>query len=210
MSALPHLIFDFGAVVFRWRPVQFLRQTLPDRVPDDAAAEALARDFFQGYGGDWVQFDAGLIEVPELVQRIAARTGLAAAEVQRVVDGVPHELAPMAETVELLHRLKHAGHRLYYLSNMPAPYADHLEAAHDFLGCFDDGVFSARVKLAKPDAAIFEHALERFQVSAVDCIFIDDHPANVETARRLGLRAVLFEQTAQAAAELRAMGIAAA
>jgi putative hydrolase of the HAD superfamily len=76
-------------------------------------------------------------------------------------------------------RLRAAGHRLYYLSNMPA---------------------------GKPDEAIFRLALQRFGERAEDCIFLDDHPANVAVACQLGLKAVQFRDAAQAEADVAALG----
>jgi len=202
-----HLIFDFGAVVFQWQPAALLARVLPQRAHDEASTQALQRDFFQGYGGAWGRYDRGTIERPELIEGLVAQTGLHADEVAAVVDAVPAELAPIGPTVELLGRLRDAGHRLFYLSNMPRPLATHLEQSHHFLSWFDDGVFSGRVQLSKPEPAIFVHALERFGVPAGDCIFLDDHPANVEAARALGIDAVLFSDAAQAEAELREMGV---
>lgn len=187
------VIFDFGGVLFDWRPAALLADVLPHRIPTDALAEHWKARFFQDYQGEWGAFDQGLIEVPELVAGIAARTGLSADEVQRVVDAVPPALQPLPATVELLTRLKAAGHRLYFLSNMPAPYADHLEQHHpELLGHFEDGVFSARVKVGKPDPAIFDIALKRFGVEPAHGLFIDDHPVNIDAARALGLPAHLF------------------
>lgn len=196
------LIFDFGAVVFRWAPQELLAQLLPQHVAGPADAAALVQRFFQGFGGPWGRFDRGDIERPALTAALAAQTGLSAAEVNVVIDAVPRALTPLPDTVAWLGRLREAGHRLYYLSNMPAPYADHLEREHAFLTWFADGVFSARVRLGKPDEAIFRLALARFGERAEDCVFIDDHPANVAAARRLGLSAVLFRDAAQAQAEL--------
>ncbi len=202
-----HLIFDFGAVVFRWQPIDLLQQVLPDHAPDAEAARALADRIFKGYTGAWGRFDHGTIEIPELIDALVAQSGLPAAALQRLVDTIPSALEPLPDTVAWLDRLRTAGHRLFYLSNMPAPFADHLEASHAFLRHFESGVFSGRVQLAKPDAAIFRLALDRFGVAAEDSIFLDDHPANVDAARALGLHAVLFENVAQAEAELRTTGL---
>ncbi|RZS53043.1 HAD family hydrolase [Sphaerotilus mobilis] len=202
-----HLIFDFGAVVFRWQPVDLLREVLPAHASDADAARALAERIFKGYTDAWGRFDHGTIEVPELVEALAVQSGLSAAEMQRLVDAVPAALEPLPDTVAWLDRLRAAGHRLFYLSNMPAPFADQLEARHAFLGHFESGVFSGRVQLAKPDAAIFRLALERFGIAAEDTVFFDDHPANVDAARALGLHAVLFQNAAQAEADLRAEGL---
>jgi len=187
------IIFDFGGVLFDWRPAALLAEVLPERAHSDAAAEHWKQQFFLGYEGEWGAFDSGLIDVPELVSGIAARTGLHEHEVQRVVDAAPLSLQPLPATVALLGRLKQAGHRLFFLSNMPAPFADHLEQQHPaLLGQFEDGVFSARVKVGKPQAAIFDIALKRFDVEPGRALFIDDHPVNVDAAEALGLPAHLF------------------
>ncbi|TMH10175.1 MAG: HAD family phosphatase [Betaproteobacteria bacterium] len=187
-----NIVFDFGGVLFRWRPHEFMARLLPHRAPDEAAAHALVAEFFESYEGDWGEFDRGMISAPHLARRIARRTGIALADVHRVIDAVPVELQPVPETVALATRLRDRGHRLFFLSNMPAPYADHLEATHEFLAAFDDGVFSSRVKLVKPDAAIFREAARRFRVEPTDTLFIDDHAPNIATARSLGWHALHF------------------
>lgn len=200
------IVFDFGGVLFNWHPPTMLQRVVPHLAHDEASAAHWVGEIFQGYGGDWQQFDRGLLEVDEIVARIARRTGLAAADVQRVVDEVPNELQPIAPSVALLRRLHESGRRLLFLSNMPALYADHLERAHDFVGWFADGVFSARVHEAKPEPAIFRLAAERFGHAPEELVFLDDHRPNVETARALGWNALHFAHAAQAEAELRAQG----
>jgi len=202
-----NVVFDFAGVVFRWHPPSLLARELPHRATTRPVIERLTADFFQAYGGDWQEFDRGTIEVPALVERIAVRTGLEGWEVQRVVDGVPRELQPVPETLALMHRVKQAGHQLYYLSNMPAPYADHLERSHSFLKWFDGGVFSSRAKMVKPDAVIYRHALQQFGAKANESVFLDDHAPNIDAARAEGLRGVLFVDAAQAERELLALGV---
>lgn len=187
-----HVIFDLGGVVFHWNPLRLLARVLPERArtPEDAAH--WKGQFFQGYTGDWGAFDLGLIDADELCRRVADRTGLRRSEVQAVVDAVPDELAPQADTVALMRRLRDTGHRLYYLSNMPAPFAAHLLAAHPFMRWFDDGVFSSSVRVGKPDPAIFRLALQRFDITAGESVFIDDVQHNVDAARALGMTGLLF------------------
>jgi putative hydrolase of the HAD superfamily len=200
------IVFDFAGVLFHWQPARLLRREIPQLAQDDASAAAWVQRFFQGYEGDWADFDRGMVGVPELVARIAQRTGLTTHEVQRVVDGVPHELQPAADTVTLLRRLRDQGHELFFLSNMPAPYADHLERQHDFIGWFRDGGFSARVNLAKPDPAIFALAAVRFGAAPADLLFIDDVLPNVQVAGACGWSGIQYESAAQAEAELRQRG----
>lgn len=201
------LIFDFGGVLFHWNPVRLLAQVLPERANTPENAMLWKDRFFQGYTGDWGAFDAGLIDAAQTVRRISSRTGLEPTEVQAVLDAVPDALSPIPESVALLKRLRVAGHRLYFLSNMPAPYAAHLSRAHDFLRGFEDGVFSSDVRLTKPDPAIFALALQRFDIPARSALFIDDHLGNVEAANRFGLPALLFTDAQRLERDLLARGL---
>jgi HAD superfamily hydrolase (TIGR01509 family) len=186
------IVFDFGRVVFDWQPEALVARILPDRATSAEAAAYWAGEIFQGYQGDWGDFDRGEVEIPVLVERIAARTGLAEAEVQAVVDAAPASLTPLAGTVALIERLRAAGRRLHFLSNMPAPFAEHLERSHEFMGWFHGGVFSSRVKVNKPERAIYDHALRQVGLPPAQVLFIDDHGPNVDAARALGWQAVQF------------------
>ncbi len=201
------VVWDFGGVLFTWRPAELVRRELPARAATEDEARHWVRQIFQEYGGDWADFDRGTVSVPDLVQRIARRTGLAPHEVQAVVDGVPAELQPIGETVALLARLREAGHTQYFLSNMPAPYADHLEAEHGFVRWFADGVFSARVRANKPEPGIYALAAERFGAAPSELLFFDDHEPNVLAARAVGWHAEHFTGAAGAASVLRQHGL---
>jgi len=202
-----NVVFDFGGVLFEWQPHEFIARLLPHHVPDAEAARAVVSSFFQGFGSEWGEFDRGTIEREPLAEGIAQRTGLTRAEVDTVLDAVPHELQPIEGTVALLRRLHARGHALYFLSNMPAPYADHLEASHEFLSLFRAGVFSARVKMIKPEAAIFAHATQAFAIDAADTLFIDDVLHNAEAARAAGWQALHFKDAAQCEADLVQRGL---
>lgn len=199
-----NVVFDFSGVVFDWQPLELLQRTLPRIAKDEAAARDLANALFQGFapGSDWAAFDLGQVEPVELAARIARRTGLADSDVLAVVDTIPAHLAPQADTIALMRRLKDAGHRLFYLSNMPAPYADHLERSHAFFAWFEDGIFSARVQLMKPQAEIFREAERRFGVLRDDLLFIDDTAHNIAAARALGWQALHFRGAAACEAAL--------
>ncbi len=201
-----NVVFDFAGVLFHWQPPELLARLLPQHTPDQAAALRLVDDIFQGYTGDWGDFDRGTVEPGPLAERIAQRTGLSVDEVRRVIDGVPAELTPIAGTVALLRELHAAGRPLYFLSNMPEPYAQHLEATHDFLGLVRDGVFSARARLCKPEPEIFALCEHRFGLDPARTIFIDDVAHNVEAARAAGWHALQFIDPVQCAAALREAG----
>ena len=197
-----NIVFDFGGVLFRWHPPSLLARLWPHRVASAGVAGPVVAEFFQAYSGDWGLFDQGLIGMDETVARIAARTGWPQAEVAQVAVAVPEELQLLPDTVALIQELKQAGHRLFFLSNMPEPYADHLERSYPLAAWFEAGVFSGRVKQIKPGADIFHTAVRQFGVAAESCIFLDDSLPNVEQARALGWQAVHFTTAAEARPQL--------
>jgi putative hydrolase of the HAD superfamily len=67
---------------------------------------------------------------------------------------------------------------------------------------FETVVDSAFVGLRKPDPAIYAIVLERLELPAEECAFVDDIAVNVEAARALGFAVVHFRDTDQAIAEL--------
>jgi putative hydrolase of the HAD superfamily len=202
-----NVVFDFGGVVFRWHPPSFLARVWPHRVSDLTAGEAVAAAFFENYSGDWGAFDQGLIDAPTVVRRIAARTGWPEGEVAAVVAAVPDELQALPGTVALIQELKAAGHRLFYLSNMPEPYAEHLERAHPLRQWFEAGVFSGRVKHSKPRAEIYRIAEQHFGLAPQSLLFLDDHPVNITAARARGWQALHFTTAEAARADLVALGL---
>ena len=199
-------VFDFGRVVFRWRPDVLVRSVLPRRAVDDESTRHWVQQVFQAYGGDWGDFDRGVVTPLELASRIAARTGLTEAEVTAIVEASPRELEPLADTVDWIRRLHAQGRPLYFLSNMPEPFAAHFERTHDVMALFDAGVFSARVQLLKPEPEIYEHAAQAFGRAPGELLFLDDHWPNIVAAREAGWSAIHFTDAAQAEAEALALG----
>lgn len=201
------IVWDFGGVLFRWEPAALIARTLPQRISDAHDAQYWKRHFFGWPGGEWGEFDRGTLTLEAVVQGTARRLGWSEAEVRAVVDAVPGELQPMEDSVRLLQALHRRGHRLHFLSNMPAPLADQLQRQHAFLGLFHSGIYSSHVQQVKPDAAIYALAQQRFGGEPAATLFIDDHPDNVEAARRHGWQALLYTGPQVLADDLRDLGL---
>ena len=197
------VVFDLGGVVFRWQPLVLLQELFPEQVRSEAEAREWASQIFQTFHpeADWALFDLGQIEPEPLAQRIAQRTGLAEADLLHLMRNIPPHLQPIQGTVDLIHELKAQGHRLYFLSNMPAGYADHLVRANPFFSQFDDGIFSAHVQQIKPLPDIFATAQARWPLRGVP-VFIDDVQHNIDAAQQHGWRGIRFETPQQTRAAL--------
>jgi 2-haloacid dehalogenase len=111
------------------------------------------------------------------------------------------------DTVAILRELDERGVPLYALSNWSAEMFPHAEARFDWLRCFDGVVVSGRVRMVKPEPAIFQHLLETYGLQPGDVFFIDDHEPNVLAARQLGIYAHHFRDPFELRADLEAHGL---
>lgn len=68
----------------------------------------------------------------------------------------------------------------------------------------DVAVYSAEVKLLKPDPRIYQLILDQLNLPADECIFVDDKPVNVQVAQSLGMKGVLCRETQQTINDIRA------
>jgi HAD superfamily hydrolase (TIGR01509 family) len=98
-------------------------------------------------------------------------------------------------------------YRLALLSNTDCLHVAHMEATYDLFRFFPHRIYSCAVGISKPDPLIYSHALRACKVRAAEAIFIDDMPANVQSAQSLGLTGVVFRSSDQLMRDLRAIGV---
>ena len=202
-----NVVFDFGAVLFTWKPLDLVAEYFPALAPNSAQAGHLAHQVF-GHA-DWHAFDRGSASMEETIDRTVARLGLEREALTLLVESIGDRLVPIADTVALLQRL-HAQRqmpdaravKLYFLSNMPAPYARSLERLHGFLADFDGGIFSGDVLLIKPDPAIYQLLQTRYALEPAKTVFIDDLLTNVHAAEAQGWHGIHFQSASQLAQAL--------
>jgi putative hydrolase of the HAD superfamily len=196
-----NLIFDLGGVVVRWDPAAIIASVF-----DDKELQAKVREGVFAHP-DWLELDRGTLDREDAIRRAAQRTGMAQAEIRRLLLAVPPSLVPIPETIQLLYRLKARGYPLYCLSNMHIASIEHLEREQKFFEVFTGQVISCRLKLCKPEPAIYEQALRLNNLKAKESVFIDDVDVNVAAAAEVGLHTIQFQHAAQCERELRALGV---
>ncbi len=76
----------------------------------------------------------------------------------------------------------------------------------DYPAHFDRTYWSSRMGLVKPDEEFFRHILADLGVAAEEVGFVDDSAANVDAARRVGIRAVRHDPTSGAQVLRREVG----
>jgi putative hydrolase of the HAD superfamily len=109
-------------------------------------------------------------------------------------------------TCGLLRRL-HTRYPLYLLSDTNEIHFGYVRETVEVLSLFGEFILSYQVGVMKPDPRIYQEALRRSGLPPEACVFVDDRPANVEGAARVGIHAVRFESPEQFAAALTRLGV---
>lgn len=202
MGKIAAVVFDIGNVLFPWHP-RILYERL---IRDDQALDAFVRDvispewhFQHDQGRDFADTSAELISLyPQHEALIRLWKPRFAESIGPVIEGM----------AELLDDLSAAGMPLYAITNFSHEFWPPFQEAHPAtFAHFRDIVVSGVEKLAKPDAAIYHLALDRFGVRAEEAFFIDDRLDNVEGARRVGMVAHQFLDAATLRAALEKAGV---
>lgn len=187
MDSIRNIVFDFGGVLIDWNP-RYLYRTYFN---DDRKME-----YFLSHvcTGEWnAEHDRGRT-FDEGVRLLEERFPQYSEAIRLYRDGWESMLhGEFPGTVALLMKLKKLGYGIYGLTNWSAETFPIARSKYPVLHRFDGIVVSGQEKLIKPDPRIFGILLERYGLNAGECIFIDDSPANIETAARLGFNTVLFD-----------------
>jgi putative hydrolase of the HAD superfamily len=103
--------------------------------------------------------------------------------------------------------LKQHGIKTAILSNMGDNVLANIERTFDWLARFDVLVWSSQLGMAKPEPAIYQHTLRELGVEPGEALFIDDRLVNIEAARALGMRGILFSTVETLRVDLIANGL---
>lgn len=179
-----NMIFDFGNVIGKFNGMYILKQFCES----EEDCQLLASVVYE----KWNELDKGTIDYNEYIEQTIDKIP------DRLEDTVrtffrdwPHHLLPIKDTLRFIDELKSRNIPVYLLSNAPTHFAD-WTASYEPLRKFDGIVFSAPLKMAKPDPEIYEYLFETYKLKPEECFFIDDLSANIETAKKLGMDGIVF------------------
>jgi putative hydrolase of the HAD superfamily len=183
----PAFIFDVGNVLLKWSPPDILRDALP---PGTDPARYMSEIFAHRL---WAELDRGTHDERDVIPELATRLGSSHEQIAHILKVARESLVPLAPGIALLEELAAGGHPLYCLTNMSRETFTYVRTTYDFWTRFQGIVVSGQLRMAKPEAAIFRHTLSTYGLDARTTVFIDDHLANIEGARQLGITAVQYD-----------------
>lgn len=183
-----NVVFDIGNVVLRWNPLSFYIK------------------FFDGDRKKAVYFLDNICSFDWNIEQDRGRSWEEATQI--LLDQYPeweapirayydrwNELltGPIEENAILVDELSSQKQPLYAITNFSAHAYHDCEQKYPFLQKFQGVVISSDEQLVKPDRAIFDVFLARYNLSPENCLFIDDTLPNIQTAQELGMETVHYK-----------------
>ena len=198
---IKNIVFDIGGVLADFRIKEFLMEKGLD---EPTIRRVLKASVMNPY---WGRFERGEVTEEETLRGFAAADPEIEAEIRLAYTDLTGMLIMRDYAIPLVQRLKEAGYGVYYLSNYSRKAYDECAESLAFMPYMDGGIVSFKVGLTKPDPQMFRCFLERFELRAEDCVFVDDTEENVAAARELGFKGIVFQTYDALLAELRKAGM---
>ncbi len=105
----------------------------------------------------------------------------------------------------LMKELKSKGYRLLGLSNWSTKVFAVMDKYPEIFSLLDGYLVSHQVHLIKPHKEIYETFCKKFDVKPEECVFIDDKAANIEGAKAIGMRGIVFKSADQLKTDIKAV-----
>jgi glucose-1-phosphatase len=187
-SNISTLIFDFGGVLI---DLDMNQSILNFKKLGVENVENYLSNF--GQSGFFMQLEKGKISTEEFRSEIRKLTTNTITD-KEIDDAWNAFLVRIpSEKLDIVYQLRKK-FRVIMLSNTNAihfPYAERTFFSYKNRGIdeyFDKCYRSYDMKMAKPDAEIFEAILSQEQVAPNQCLLLDDGPKNIEQAQKLGFQ----------------------
>ncbi|MFA6334263.1 MAG: HAD family phosphatase [Bacteroidales bacterium] len=198
---IKNIIFDLGGVIVR--------------LDKRTCIESFRKLGFQDFGkilnefvqdGFFLDFEKGLISSEEF--RSIIRKNLDREVTDREIDDAMADFLVEIpkDKLDTIYRLKN-DYNVFLLSNTN-PIAINVVKSYfkaegrEMKDYFHKMFLSYEMKLAKPDIQIFIKVLEMTGIKAEETLFIDDGPANLESASKLGYKTLLVTQDSDLETEI--------
>jgi len=122
---------------------------------------------------------------------------------QQLKSAIRDNFTQIEGTRAIIETLKQNGYKLGLLSVHAKEWIDHCEKKFDYHKFFDSIIYSFEFAICKPERRAYELMLEKLEVRAQDCIFIDDSKRNLKAAELLKIKTVQFHNADQLKKDLR-------
>ena len=177
---LKNIVFDLGNVLVKFDSNELIYSFFNKRQEE-------VKSFY--FDSLWNEYDQGLYSVEEMIEKGVKQFPELELSIKKLMYHWTEFVIPLKDNVAYIKDLKQLGFNVYILSNIPEDDTKYLRS----LGVFDNidgGIFSYEYKKIKPDPEIFHILLEKYNLKASECLFLDDRKDNVVVASNLGFKTI--------------------
>lgn len=202
-SDIKNIVFDLGGVLVDWNPAYVYRKIFNN---DQEKVDWFLTNICTS---DWnEEQDAGR-SLAEATEILVSQHPQYEVWIRVFYDRWEEMLGGVIkETEEILKQLKeNRNYRIYALSNWSAETFPIALKRYDFLKLFEGIIVSGTEKTRKPFPEIYNILLERYQLNAEECVFIDDNLKNIKAAQALKINGIHFVSAEQLTVDLSKLSI---
>lgn len=181
---IKNIIFDLGNVIVNYNQNRIINNF----TNKEEEIQYIYDEIF--HSPEWALMDLGEITNDEVIEAINKRNKFRYAKLTKDFLQEWYKTQPInRDIVEIAKKLKENGYNLFVLSNMANPTYEFFKNNEFFKLCTGI-VISAQEHVKKPDERIYKLILERYNLKAEECLFIDDDDSgkNYESANKIGIK----------------------
>ncbi len=181
---IKNIIFDLGNVLLRFKPEEFLLQFTSDKEYIKQFVPKITRSKL------WLDLDRGYESLENAEIIFLSKYPEEKELISLFFNHWMEMLTPIEENISILLDLSESGYKTYILSNFIKEAFKFVKDKFDFFTLFDGQIISGEEKVIKPEKAIYETLLRRYQLIPEESLFIDDVLAFLKPAKKLGISTI--------------------
>ena len=181
---IKNIIFDLGNVIINYNQ----KKIINNFTEKEEEIKYIYDEIF--HAPEWTLMDLGDITNDEAIEIINKRNEFKYEKLTQEFLHEWHKKQPInRDIVEIAKILKNNGYHLFVLSNMANQTYEYFKNDEFFSLCTGI-VISAHEHVKKPDEKVYRLLLDRYNLNAEECLFIDDDDSgkNDETANKIGIK----------------------
>ena len=181
---IKNIIFDLGNVIINYNQ----KKIINNFTEKEEEIKYIYDEIF--HAPEWTLMDLGDITNDGAIEIINKRNEF---KYEKLTQDFLHEWYKKQpinrDIVEIAKILKNNGYNLFVLSNMANQTYEYFKNDEFFSLCTGI-VISAHEHVKKPDEKVYRLLLNRYNLNAEECLFIDDDDSgkNYETANKIGIK----------------------
>ncbi len=181
---IKNVIFDIGNVILNFNVEEVLKKFTDSQEEQKFIMENIIKS------PEWLEYaliDTGYISREEAIDIVSDRTNHSNDElIKNFWYNYNNYAFVNTEILDLIKELKNKGYSVYLLSNINS-YTTENVARSGLFELVDGYILSYQVHQVKPYEGIYKILLEKYNLTANECLFIDDNQKNIVTGNKLGI-----------------------